>query len=156
MQGVIIEIDAPSVWKEVKKISEYTGAHAATEVDIYDNTRLTEDDIDTLERFFRETAAILAGSVSEMLRDAEINARHLKLYLDMADKWNTKHLKSLTQALISYCACSILSKWFRMTLPDAAEAYSAEAQGYLTTAGGFLYARVRPVRPEKRTTKTEE
>lgn len=151
METLTIHIGRADVWEEVAKTAAYTG-DKLTDADegAYERILVTDDDIETLQRFWEETAAMANEALKEMLENSGPLSGDYDATLRVSRSYDRALDESVRVALQGYFVSAITARWFKLANKGEADAYLAESAGMMEEALRKLYHRKRPVRPARR------
>lgn len=148
MSSVSITVVQSSVYDEVAKATEYTGTKMLNEdSEARDRIFTTDEDLETLSRFWDEAAADCTDRFKLMTVSAVTSGGNYVLTLDVSKSFDTNLTASVETAIKSFFISAIVGQWFKFAnKPEAAE-YSQIALDHLLTAERLLYSRKKPSLP---------
>nr|DAJ60200.1 MAG TPA: hypothetical protein [Caudoviricetes sp.] len=147
MPTITLSVKKSEVWDEVAKISGYTG-DKLTDADenTYERILMTDEDQESLQRFWDEAAAVANDQLKEMLETASSASDDYNVVLLVPRNYDTVLNESVEVALKGYFISAIVGRWFRLADKDEAEGYMTEAGSMMKDVLRKLYSRKRPQR----------
>lgn len=144
-----ITIRKTEVWEEVAKIASYTGdKQSDADPSAYERVMITDDDQDTLSRFWMEAIDVATEQLKEFVVAAATN-EDCKLQLNVSTEYNTTFNSRIESTLTSYFISAIIGRWFILSNKADAEMYFEKAIGNIASVLRMLYSRKSPTRPIK-------
>lgn len=157
MIHMILKVNKGILYRDVEKITSYTGAKAqeAGVEGAYDRIRTTDSNSEVLERFWHDTCSEVTGRLSHYVRrdggyqppsHGTDPSDCYEIGLSLPDNFNRPLDGSLEAALHGYFVDSLCARWFAMTDKEDAAVYAASAGEKMGDILRKLHSRVRPVR----------
>lgn len=151
MPTINIRIDREEVWEEVAKTAAYTGDKLGdADEGAYSRIMLTDEDRESLERFWEEVAA----TADDRLRDVIESPRSTRGDYDVDVRTSVNYDPTLNLgvkgALTAYFTAAVTARWFKLCNKDEAADYMAYAEAMMQEARRMLYSRRAPQRPERK------
>lgn len=144
-----ITIRKTEVWEEVAKIASYTGdKQSDADPSAYERVMITDDDQDTLSRFWMEAIDVATEQLKDFVVAADTN-EDCKLQLNVSTEYNTTFNSRIESTLTSYFISAIIGRWFILSNKADAEMYFEKAIGNIASVLRMLYSRKSPTRPIK-------
>lgn len=144
MRTIDIYISKADVYKEVIKLTAYTGAKQAIDDKGFDKVFMSDAEMEILDRYWKEICAEISLRLSEWIEHVETESAVITL--NVADGFNDALTESLTQAITSYFVTSLLSKWYSIAIPALAEGMIAESILHIKRVTELVNQRKRPVK----------
>lgn len=150
MIKVELNVKKATALAQARVESAYTGAkltQSATEgvdAEAFDRVAMSEEEAADLDRHWAEAVAVANASLGEMLESASDPGTDWKVTLHTSALANTALKASVEEAMLDYFALALLGKWYRLALPDLADATLERATATLNNAVTMLYRRRRP------------
>ena len=152
MQTITISITKATVLDEVAKTTDYTGSKLiGTDASARDRIFATDDDLETLDRFWDDAVVGLEERFREVFNSADTTDGTYNFKCERSDKYNSSLNNSVTDAVMSYFVAYIVGRWFNFVNKEGVADYLTLADDGLATAERLLYNRKRPSRPQSGT-----
>ena len=156
MKNIALTVNKRLVYNEVAKTTAYTGAKQLTDddKDAYERIFTKDDDRLMLERFWTEATDDATDlfkpfivSVSNHPENGGLQLdNNYDVHLELSDSFDETLKSSMESGLFSFFVAVIVSKWFKFTNKDDADAYLKDAAAILKGVALKLYHRKKPVR----------
>lgn len=148
MSNITITVVQSSVYDEVAKATDYTGSKMLDEDEkARDRIFTTDEDLETLSRFWEEAAADCTDRFKPMIVSATTTGGNYVLTLEVSMSFDTNLTGSVETAIKSFFISSIIGQWFKFANKKEATEYSVTALDHLLTAERLLYSRKKPSLP---------
>lgn len=148
MSNITITVVQSSVYDEVAKATDYTGSKMLDEDEkARDRIFTTDEDLETLSRFWEEAAADCTDRFKPMIVNATTTGGNYVLTLEVSMSFDTNLTGSVETAIKSFFISSIIGQWFKFANKKEATEYSVTALDHLLTAERLLYSRKKPSLP---------
>lgn len=154
MERITIRVEQADVYEEVAKVTDYTGAKIVSAEDLPRDLLMTDEDFETFDRFWDETATAANESLKELLvRGDTIHADDTGdkvcyvAEFEVSRAFNKELVRSVESALRSFFIASIIAQWFKFVNKEESKDYFVQAGDVMETAERLLYSRKRPKRP---------
>jgi hypothetical protein len=149
MKNITFIVNKVAVYDEVAKTTSYVGAKMLGDESAYRRIFTTDADQLMLERFWNETCSAvtehLKRFVVEVSNHTNPNAVDLtsnySISLEVSSAFDDRFKDSMDASLFSLFVASIVSKWFKFTNRDEAEAYTLEATSHMEDVLRKIYHR---------------
>lgn len=144
---ITLTIDRQSVYKEVEKSTNYTGAKMDGDVGAYERIRTIDEDLELLQRFWDESRAEVAQSMIRVLLNESMEGEKYLLKLNVSAAFEEALLPSMQLSLFSFFIQSIVSKWFVFTNKKEAGEYADRASVLIEDVREKAFFKKKPKRP---------
>lgn len=143
---VTLKINKETVYDEVAKTTEYTGAKMDDE-HAYETISTTEEDKTMLERFWNECKNMVCNSLKRVLV-SEVEAEgEYSLTLGLSAAFDESLTDSMERSLFSFFVMNITAKWYTFANKSEATGYATEAATYIEDIMRKAYHKKKPTRP---------
>lgn len=143
---VTLKINKETVYDEVAKTTEYTGAKMDDE-HAYETISTTEEDKTMLERFWNECKNMVCNSLKRVLV-SEVEAEgEYSLTLGLSAAFDESLTDSMERSLFSFFVMNITAKWYTFANKSEATGYATEAATYIEDIMRKAFYKKRPTRP---------
>ena len=143
---VTLKINKETVYDEVAKTTEYTGAKMDDE-HAYETISTTEEDKTMLERFWNECKNMVCNSLKRVLV-SEVEAEgEYSLTLGLSAAFDESLTDSMERSLFSFFVMNITAKWYTFAKKSEATGYATEAATYIEDIMRKAYHKKKPTRP---------
>lgn len=143
---VTLKINKETVYDEVAKTTEYTGAKMDDE-HAYETISTTEEDKTMLERFWNECKNMVCNSLKRVLV-SEVEAEgEYSLTLGLSAAFDESLTESMERSLFSFFVMNITAKWYTFANKSEATGYATEAATYIEDIMRKAYHKKKPTRP---------
>ena len=143
---VTLKINKETVYDEVAKTTEYTGAKMDDE-HAYETISTTEEDKTMLERFWNECKNMVCNSLKRVLV-SEVEAEgEYSLTLGLSAAFDESLTESMQRSLFSFFVMNITAKWYTFANKSEATGYATEAATYIEDIMRKAFYKKRPTRP---------
>ena len=143
---VTLKINKETVYDEVAKTTEYTGAKMDDE-HAYETISTTEEDKTMLERFWNECKIMVCNSLKRVLV-SEVEAEgEYSLTLGLSAALDESLTDSMERSLFSFFVMNITAKWYTFANKSEATGYATEAATYIEDIMRKAYYKKKPTRP---------
>lgn len=143
---VTLKIKKETVYDEVAKTTEYTGAKMDDE-HAYETISTTEEDKTMLERFWNECKNMVCNSLKRVLV-SEVEAEgEYSLTLGLSAAFDESLTDSMERSLFSFFVMNITAKWYTFANKSEATGYATEAATYIEDIMRKAYHKKKPTRP---------
>ncbi len=147
---VNISIDKKTVYDELSKTTEYTGAKMDNDANAFERIMATDENLTDMDRFWQESAARATDALKTMLvKGADPLAVNYDISLELSASFDPCLIPSVTAALKSFFVKSMAAKWYDYTNKSESGSYYRGAEEMLLEAIRKLYSRRRPRSPRK-------
>lgn len=144
---VTLTISKESVYDEVAKTTEYTGAKMDDE-HAYEVISTTEEDKTMLERFWNECKNMVCNSLKKVLvSENETEEGAYELTLGLSSAFDESLTESMQRSLFSFFVMNITTKWYTFANKSEATGYATEAATYIEDIMRKAFYKKRPTRP---------
>lgn len=153
MASITLNVNKADVWSEVAKTSGYTGDKMTdTDKNAYERILITDEDQNSLQRFWEEAVAVANDQLKEMLEMASPMNSDYNVTLNVSRSYDTVLNASVQAALTSYFISAIVGRWYKFSNKSEADSYLSEAANMMDDVLRKLYSRKRPRRPNREIT----
>lgn len=143
---VTLKINKETVYDEVAKTTEYTGAKMDDE-HAYETISTTEEDKTMLERFWNECKNMVCNSLKKVLvSEAETDGEY-SLTLGLSTAFDESLTESMQRSLFSFFVMNITAKWYTFANKSEATGYATEAATYIEDIMRKAFHKKKPTRP---------
>ena len=143
---VTLTISKESVYDEVAKTTEYTGAKMDDE-HAYEVISTTDEDKAMLERFWNECKNMICNSLKKVLV-SEVEAEgEYSLTLGLSTAFDESLTESMQRSLFSFFVMNITAKWYTFANKSEATGYATEAATYIEDIMRKAFFKKKPTRP---------
>ena len=143
---VTLTISKESVYDEVAKTTEYTGAKMDDE-HAYEVISTTDEDKAMLERFWNECKNMVCNSLKKVLV-SEVEAEgEYSLTLGLSTAFDESLTESMQRSLFSFFVMNITAKWYTFANKSEATGYATEAATYIEDIMRKAFFKKKPTRP---------
>ncbi len=144
---VTLTISKESVYDEVAKTTEYTGAKMDDE-HAYEVISTTDEDKTMLERFWNECKNMVCNSLKKVLvSENETEDGAYELTLGLSSAFDESLTESMQRSLFSFFVMNITAKWYTFANKNEATGYATEAATYIEDIMRKAFYKKRPTRP---------
>lgn len=143
---VTLTISKESVYDEVAKTTEYTGAKMDDE-HAYEVISTTEEDKVMLERFWEECKIMVCNSMKKVLQSETESNGEYNITLNLSTSFDTSLTESMQRSLFSFFVMNITAKWYTFTNKSEATGYATEAATYIEDIMRKAFFKKKPRRP---------
>lgn len=144
---VTLTISKESVYDEVAKTTEYTGAKMDDE-HAYEVISTTEEDKTMLERFWNECKNMVCNSLKKVLvSENETEEGAYELTLGLSSAFDESLTESMQRSLFSFFVMNITAKWYTFANKSEATGYATEAATHIEDIMRKAFYKKRPTRP---------
>jgi hypothetical protein len=144
-----LTINRESVWQEVAKTTNYTGAKMeGGDEATFDRIATTDEDQQLLERFWAEAC----NTVSDQLKPFIVavnginNSGTFAVVLEMSSAFDSRLRESINTSLFSYFVAAIVAKWYGFTNKGEASQYAEMSASMMDDVMRKIYYKKRPTR----------
>ena len=143
---VTLKINKETVYDEVAKTTEYTGAKMDDE-HAYETISTTEEDKTMLERFWNECKNMVCNSLKKVLvSEVEADGEY-SLTLGLSAAFDESLTESMQRSLFSFFVMNITAKWYTFANKSEATGYATEAATYIEDIMRKAFHKKKPTRP---------
>ena len=143
---VTLKINKETVYDEVAKTTEYTGAKMDDE-HAYETISTTEEDKTMLERFWNECKNMVCNSLKKVLvSEVEADGEY-SLTLGLSTAFDESLTESMQRSLFSFFVMNITAKWYTFANKSEATGYATEAATYIEDIMRKAFHKKKPTRP---------
>lgn len=143
---IVLTINKETVYEEVAKTTEYTGAKMDDE-HAYETISTTEEDKSILERFWNECKNMICNSLKKVLISEEETNGEYSLTLGLSTAFDDSLTASMQRSLFSFFVMNITAKWYTFTNKSEVTGYASEAATYLEDIMRKAFFKKKPMRP---------
>ncbi len=153
METINIKIERADVYGEVAKATDYTGSKLMdSDETARDRILATDEDMETLSRFWDESVLSVNESLKEMLVNgaSKTDDKGSTAYvaeIEVSKSFDKKLTASVESTLRSYFIAFIIGEWFKFANKSESADYFAQAVELITAAERLLYSRRKPTLP---------
>lgn len=143
-----LTVDRQSVWDEVAKTTNYTGAKMEGGDDTtFDRVATTDEDQQMLERFWMEACNVASDQLKPFITSVSgISGTRFTVVLEMSSAFDAGLTESINTSLTSYFVAAIVAKWYGFTCKGEAEQYATMATAQINDVMKKIYFKKRPKR----------
>ncbi len=143
---ITLKINKETVYDEVAKTTEYTGAKMDDE-HAYETISTTEEDKTMLERFWNECKNMVCNSLKKVLvSEVEADGEY-SLTLGLSTAFDESLTESMQRSLFSFFVMNITAKWYTFANKSEATGYATEAATYIEDIMRKAFHKKKPTRP---------
>ena len=143
---ITLKVNKETVYDEVAKTTEYTGAKMDDE-HAYETISTTEEDKTMLERFWNECKNMICNSLKKVLV-SEVEAEgEYSLTLGLSTAFDESLTESMQRSLFSFFVMNITAKWYTFANKSEATGYATEAATYIEDIMRKAFFKKKPTRP---------
>ena len=143
---ITLKVNKETVYDEVAKTTEYTGAKMDDE-HAYEVISTTDDDKAMLERFWNECKNLICNSLKKVLV-SEVEAEgEYSLTLGLSTAFDESLTESMQRSLFSFFVMNITAKWYTFANKSEATGYATEAATYIEDIMRKAFFKKKPTRP---------
>ncbi|MBD5414854.1 MAG: hypothetical protein HDR46_01065 [Bacteroides sp.] len=150
MPTITLTVTKANVWNEVAKASGYTGSKMIdTDEKAYERILFTDEDQESLQRFWEEAVAVANDQLKDMLEAASPMNSDYTVTLYVSKSYDQVLNASVQAALTGYFISAIVGRWYKFSNKAEADSYISEASNMMDDVLRKLYSRKRPRRPNR-------
>lgn len=143
---ITLKVNKETVYDEVAKTTEYTGAKMDDE-HAYEVISTTDEDKAMLERFWSECKNMICNSLKKVLV-SEVEAEgEYSLTLGLSTAFDESLTESMQRSLFSFFVMNITAKWYTFANKSEATGYATEAATYIEDIMRKAFFKKKPTRP---------
>ena len=143
---ITLKVNKETVYDEVAKTTEYTGAKMDDE-HAYEVISTTDEDKAMLERFWNECKNMICNSLKKVLV-SEVEAEgEYSLTLGLSTAFDESLTESMQRSLFSFFVMNITAKWYTCANKSEATGYATEAATYIEDIMRKAFFKKKPTRP---------
>lgn len=143
---ITLKVNKETVYDEVAKTTEYTGAKMDDE-HAYEVISTTDEDKAMLERFWNECKNMICNSLKKVLV-SEVEAEgEYSLTLGLSTAFDESLTESMQRSLFSFFVMNITAKWYTFANKSEATGYATEAATYIEDIMRKALFKKKPTRP---------
>ena len=143
---ITLKVNKETVYNEVAKTTEYTGAKMDDE-HAYEVISTTDEDKAMLERFWNECKNMICNSLKKVLV-SEVEAEgEYSLTLGLSTAFDESLTESMQRSLFSFFVMNITAKWYTFANKSEATGYATEAATYIEDIMRKAFFKKKPTRP---------
>lgn len=143
---ITLKVNKETVYDEVAKTTEYTGAKMDDE-HAYEVISTTDEDKAMLERFWDECKNMVCNSLKKVLV-SEVEAEgEYSLTLGLSTAFEESLTESMQRSLFSFFVMNITAKWYTFANKSEATGYATEAATYIEDIMRKAFFKKKPTRP---------
>lgn len=143
---ITLKVNKETVYDEVAKTTEYTGAKMDDE-HAYEVISTTDEDKAMLERFWNECKNMICNSLKKVLV-SEVEAEgEYSLTLGLSTAFDESLTESMQRSLFSFFVMNITAKWYTFANKSEATSYAMEAATYIEDIMRKAFFKKKPTRP---------
>lgn len=143
---ITLKVNKDTVYDEVAKTTEYTGAKMDDE-HAYEVISTTDEDKAMLERFWNECKNMICNSLKKVLV-SEVEAEgEYSLTLGLSTAFDESLTESMQRSLFSFFVMNITAKWYTFANKSEATGYATEAATYIEDIMRKAFFKKKPTRP---------
>ena len=143
---ITLKVNKETVYDEVAKTTEYTGAKMDDE-HAYEVISTTDEDKAMLERFWDECKNMVCNSLKKVLV-SEVEAEgEYSLTLGLSTAFDESLTESMQRSLFSFFVMNITAKWYTFANKSEATGYATEAATYIEDIMRKAFFKKKPTRP---------
>ncbi len=143
---ITLKVNKETVYDEVAKTTEYTGAKMDDE-HAYEVISTTDEDKAMLERFWNECKNMVCNSLKKVLV-SEVEAEgEYSLTLGLSTAFDESLTESMQRSLFSFFVMNITAKWYTFANKSEATGYATEAATYIEDIMRKAFFKKKPTRP---------
>ena len=143
---ITLKVNKETVYDEVAKTTEYTGAKMDDE-HAYEVISTTDEDKAMLERFWNECKNMICNSLKKVLV-SEVEAEgEYSLTLGLSTSFDESLTESMQRSLFSFFVMNITAKWYTFANKSEATGYATEAATYIEDIMRKAFFKKKPTRP---------
>ena len=143
---ITLKVNKETVYNEVAKTTEYTGAKMDDE-HAYEVISTTDEDKAMLERFWNECKNMICNSLKKVLV-SEVEAEgEYSLTLGLSAAFDESLTESMQRSLFSFFVMNITAKWYTFANKSEATGYATEAATYIEDIMRKAFFKKKPTRP---------
>ncbi len=143
---ITLKVNKETVYDEVAKTTEYTGAKMDDE-HAYEVISTTDEDKAMLERFWNECKNMICNSLKKALV-SEVEAEgEYSLTLGLSTAFDESLTESMQRSLFSFFVMNITAKWYTFANKSEATGYATEAATYIEDIMRKAFFKKKPTRP---------
>ncbi|MBQ8270795.1 MAG: hypothetical protein IJZ22_06300 [Bacteroidaceae bacterium] len=143
---ITLKVNKETVYDEVAKTTEYTGAKMDDE-HAYEVISTTDEDKAMLERFWNECKNMICNSLKKVLV-SEVEAEgEYSLTLGLSTAFDESLTESMQRSLFSFFVMNITAKWYTFANKSEATGYATEAATYIEDIMRKAFFKKKPTRP---------
>ena len=143
---ITLKVNKETVYDEVAKTTEYTGAKMDDE-HAYEVISTTDEDKAMLERFWNECKNMICNSLKKVLV-SEVEAEgEYSLTLGLSTAFEESLTESMQRSLFSFFVMNITAKWYTFANKSEATGYATEAATYIEDIMRKAFFKKKPTRP---------
>lgn len=159
METITIEVYKDTVYEEVAKATDYTGAKLIDgDATARDRILATDSDLSDLGRFWDESVLVTNERLKEMLvsgttKQVSVGDEEKTAYvaeIEVSKAFDKELTGSVQSSLHNYFIASIIGQWFKLANKGEADDYFRQAGEWMNGAERLLYSRKKPTRPTRR------
>lgn len=143
---ITLKVNKETVYDEVAKTTEYTGAKMDDE-HAYEVISTTDEDKAMLERFWNECKNMICNSLKKVLvSEVEADGEY-SLTLGLSTAFDESLTESMQRSLFSFFVMNITAKWYTFANKSEATGYATEAATYIEDIMRKAFFKKKPTRP---------